>query len=263
MSVPPKAETAKRGRGRPRKGEVTQYKGGRKGGRVTRDIDGVSVRKRVRLETLDEAVARKKLERLGKNPAAPITIAHSDETFAEAAERISAKRGAAKKLLADSMSARAAGLPLEDLDKLKNHAFPLIGALPVTAVTTKHVQRILKAMQAAGLELQTAKHVRNAMNAVFKDIVLDDELPYELAGNPVLVATMPDFGKRLKKERASLEDDELLVYMRWRHPVGTIPKSPSCNGKSCSRSGAALAASARATCMPTDGSISRSATALF
>lgn len=208
-SPPPKdgLQAPKRGRGRPRTGQLTQYTGGRLGARVTRDIDGESVRKRVKLETRDGGAAQKKIERLAKNPTAPVAIAHSDETFAEAAERLDPERS--RKIVRGH----------EELGKLKLHAFPIIGALPVTAVTTDHIETVLDAVMQKGRDQQTVKHVLNAMNAVFKHIKRDKTLPYRLGANPVLAATMPEFAKRLKKVTMALEDHELGVYLRWRHPV--------------------------------------------
>jgi integrase len=207
--MPPKerAEGLNKKRGRPRKGQVTQYTGGRLGARVTRDIDGEPVRKRVKLDTLDDAVAKKKLLRLAKSPEAPVAIAILGETFQEASERVIPKRSATPQR------------SRHDLGQLALHVWPLIGATAMTAVTVDDIETVLDAARDKGLGWQSVKHIKNKINVVFKDVKRDKKLPYRLASNPVLAVTLPEFAKVTKKVTAVLRDEELLVYLGWVHPV--------------------------------------------
>jgi hypothetical protein len=194
----------KRGRGRPRTFQLVQNAHGKVGGRVTRTIDGETVRKRVKLETSDDAVAKIKLRRLAHDPSAPVAVASSDETFMEAAIRVNADR-----IRAGIYRAK------DELDRIKNHA-SAIADIPITSVTSKDIKRVMKAMQAAGGSRQSVKHLRGYIKLTFDALVDDDDCL--VASNPVLATKLPEFRKTVKKIRAVLEDAELFVYLDYKHP---------------------------------------------
>jgi hypothetical protein len=165
------------------------------------------VRKRVKLDTLDDAVAKKKLVRLAKSPEAPVTIAILGETFQEASERVITKRSPTHRRAKD------------DLGHLALHVWPLMRLKPMTAVTIDDIETVLDAARDMGLGWQSVKHIKNKINVVFKDVKRDKKLPYRLASNPVLIVTLPEFAMVTKKVTAVLRDAELLVYLGWVHPV--------------------------------------------
>jgi hypothetical protein len=198
-------QRVKRGRGRPRTAQLVRNAGGKVGGRVTRTIDGETVRKRVQLETTDDAVARIKLRRLARDTSAPVTAATACETFLEEAERIGALRVQAGKVRAG-----------DELGKLRLHAGPLLG-MPVTSVTSDDINTVLDAAQAAGKSKNTVKNIKVAISVVFAALVRDRASPVK--NNPARGASLPAYEKKLKKIRAVLEDPELFLYLDFTHPI--------------------------------------------
>jgi hypothetical protein len=195
----------KRGRGRPRSFQLVQNAHGKVGGRVTRTIDGETVRKRVKLETTDDAVARIKLRRLARDTTAPVEVASSDETFLEEAERIGKLRVKAGKVRAG-----------EELGKIVRHAGALHD-MPVTSVTSDDINMVLDAAQAAGKSKNTVKNLKVAISVVFAALVRDRASPVK--NNPARGASLPEYEKKFKKIRAVLEDAELFVYLAFIHPI--------------------------------------------
>lgn len=203
--------TPKRKRGRPRKPRPVRLSDGRIGARVTLDLDGETVRKRLKFDTTDAQVMSRKIARLAKEPALPIAILTASDTFAEAAVRVNDKRVTAGIVRAD-----------EEIKWLRRHVFdyrpddaaedePTFGDRPVAAITSELVKAALEAARDRGLGRGSVKHIRKAMKATFDAA--------KVKPSPMAEAPMPAFRAVLKKEHAVLEDDELILYVQWQHPV--------------------------------------------
>jgi hypothetical protein len=209
VSMSPKDERAdgtKMKRGRPRKGQITQYAGGRLG-RVSRDIDGESVRKRVKLDTLDDAVAKKKA---GSARQKSRGARRDRRTRRDVSGGVRADH---HQEVADAQARK--GRPRA----LALHVWPLMGLNPMTAVTIDDIETVLDAARDKGLGWQSVKHIKDKINVVFEDVKRDKKPPYLLASNPVLGVTLPEFAVVTKKVTAVLRDAELLIYLGWVHPV--------------------------------------------
>lgn len=201
----PKAAEPKRRPGRPRKAAPSRLAGGERGARVTLTIDGVSVRKRVRLSTSDAAVATKKIERLqaASLDGAPAVVADS---FREVAAVVFAAR-------------KARGVKRVDIElgRVDKHVFPFVGKLggqafgdrALSAITADEVKELLEAKRDEGYAFDQVKKIRAGMRYVF-----EHGKSAVMAGAP-----MPPFLATLKKRRAVPGDGVLLVYLGWQHPV--------------------------------------------
>jgi hypothetical protein len=199
------SDAPKKPRGRPRSFQLVQNAHGKVGGRVTRTIDGETVRRRVRLETSDDDVARVKLRRLSREPGAPVEAATARETFLEEAERIGRRRTLAGKVRAG-----------DELGKILLHARALHD-VPVTSVTSDDINVVLDQAMARGLGKSSVKNLKVAISVVFSALVRERASPVK--NNPARGASLPEFEKKPKKIRAVLEDAELFRYLDFVHPV--------------------------------------------
>lgn len=169
------------------------------------DIDGETVRKRVRFETTDPLVAKRKIQRMASE-ALPVSVATAAATFWEEAEAVHAER-----------VARGVHRPDIEIGRIKNHVRAFVGALSkvpfgdraLGAISADEVTELLTSQRNAGYSRQQVKHIRNYLKYVFESRKLDtlDRVP------------LPIFKATVAKERAVLEDAELLTYLGYQHPV--------------------------------------------
>lgn len=121
------------------------------------------------------------------------------ETFRESCERIVA--------IADRNGMVTAG---ERLSRLRRHAWPTLGALPVTEIRSGQISSVLEtAARAGGLSRQSVIHLRNDIAKVFAELVRDGILEFnpgksERVRTPVVA--------RDRRKRAVLDDAEFLQF---------------------------------------------------
>ncbi len=194
----------KRKPGRPRGASSRRLSSGKRGARMTLTIDGVSVVKRVQLETADPAVATVKIERLqsADHQAAP---AASADTFREVAQVVFEAREARKVKAVHIETGRLAKHVLPFVGKLRETPF---GERRVATITGDEVLELLAHKRDEGYGFEQVKKMRQAIK-----YVLDH------AKRPGLASEMPPFAAVLQKSRAVARDEVLLAYLRWEHPV--------------------------------------------
>src|SRR5690606_12162596 len=102
----------------------------------------------------------------------------------------------------------------DEISRLRRWACPEIGKLDVRAIQPKHVHAVLVAARDAGKARQTVVHLRQDIANVF------DALKAEgvVSSNPAAGVELPLFKKTPTKTRAVLTDEELAIYLAWRHP---------------------------------------------
>ncbi|MCA9622207.1 MAG: hypothetical protein KC731_24455, partial [Myxococcales bacterium] len=166
--------------GRKRTGRLVERRSGWRA-HVTLTIDGVAVRKMVDLGTTDRAVAKRKLRALLRNDQhesaeAAVAAAETPLSVAEAVEQAHAR-----------WQGEDLGDAATRLGRLRDYVLPHIGDMAARSVQGSDVSDVLLAAKAAGLSKQSVLHVRNAMNAVFKDLWLDQVIDE----NPVSRSRMP------------------------------------------------------------------------
>jgi integrase len=188
--------------GRPRKGSI-QYRGRTWYAVLTVTIDGESMRKWVRLDTDNKAIARRKLARLLKDTPGSLDglteAAQSPEAYKELADRVGASRKVAG--IADTYS--------EELRE-KHWILDEIGHLPVTAIRSDHIAGIYENARAAGKSLSHLRHLRAVLRTRFM-VALQEEM---IASSPVDRVKLPKV-KIDRRERAVVTDVELAIYLAW------------------------------------------------
>ena len=171
-------------------------------------VDGERVRLTRALGTHNRAVAKRKLAKLvAAAQRGEVADATAAETFEEAAERVYQAR-----VEAGADDPRG---PRAELASLRHHAFETIGPIAVDAITPKDINSVLDAGKDAGLARQSVQHLRQRMANVFEALRREGAV----TTNPVREASMPKFGKQVRRERAVLTDHELAVYLSWEHPL--------------------------------------------
>lgn len=174
---------------------------------LTLDVEGETIRKPFPLGTRDKTIARRKADRLvaQQRTALPKELEASAavlETYAEASARIRALR-------------RAQGL--KDIDNEEGrdrlYVIPRLGGRDVCTVKSSDVRAVLDAALAVGKSYGTLQHIRHAMHTVFDSLWRDEVI----GENPVARVRVPK-GKRDRRERAVLTDNELAIYLAWQHP---------------------------------------------
>lgn len=195
--------TEKRGPGRPRTATPKRTKEGHSA-RVWVECEGEKVRTTVKLGTKSRIVARARSKRVLAGEA-PELVAEKSESFESAARRW--------------LEASAVKDRKRMLGRLSNHAFPVIGQIPVSELTSVHIFDVLE--DVAGKVGGWTGSVRNVRDAISKVLgllvarrVLDvnEALRIKLKGKDSLG------GKRLRKvrpPRAVLTDGEFEPFLAW------------------------------------------------
>lgn len=146
----------KRGPGRPRRATPVKTKEGYSA-RVWVEREGERVRVAVKLGTKSRVVATARKNRLLEG-AAPELLADKSRSFAEMAEEIIGASG-----LKDMRRV---------LSRLRRYAYPLIGEMPVSDVTSVHIQEVLEEVAAArGGYTGSVRNVRDHISAVLGPLV--------------------------------------------------------------------------------------------
>lgn len=195
----------KRGRGRPRGPRPERLAGGKLGARVTIDVDGETIRKRVKLETKEPLVADKKIEKLSAGVLS-VERAGDPTTFAEQVLAVHAARE----------KREVYGTKIE-LGRINKHVLPFVGGLrsepfgerALSSITADEVTELLEAQRDAGYSFDHVRHIRNYLNYVFDSRKL----------TVMATAPLPPFKAKVKKKRAVATDAELLTYLGYVHPI--------------------------------------------
>jgi integrase len=151
---------------RPRKGQLVWRKAGYSA-RYVATVEGVQVRRCVPLGTHDKAVAQAKLAALLAGNLDAAAAASSSETFEAAARRIVAASTIRTK---DSRLAR-----------LVKWAFPMLGAMKVTAIRATHVKAVVSAAREALGETSTVMHILHDIGGVLGELWRDEVLAENVA----------------------------------------------------------------------------------
>ncbi len=167
----------------------------------------VVVRPNFDLGTDQKSKARRIMDRIaeaierGEDPEkiAPV-VGGEPETFASYATAWHQRR-----------HARGVVSASDDLQRLQDHIFPVIGPMSVRAVKARNVRDVLDEAVEKGLASQTVQHIRKVMFQVFRDAVVDELVET----NPVEKVRTPEI-RAVKKERVILlagEFERLMTHL--------------------------------------------------
>lgn len=185
--------TEKRGPGRPRKATPIRTKTGYSA-RVWVEREGERVRETVKLGTKSKLVATARKNRLLKGEA-PELLADKSRSFADLADEIIGASG-----LKDMKRV---------LGRLRRYAYPLIGDMPVSDITSVHIGEVLEEVAAArGGYTGSVRNVRDNISAVLGPLVERRVLDLNEA---LRIKFKAKGGKRIRRvhlPRPVLTDDE-------------------------------------------------------
>lgn len=186
----------KRGPGRPRKATPHKTKEGHSA-RVWVEREGEKVRVSVKLGTQSRVVARARAKRVLAKSGCEL-FAEKSESFESAARRV--------------LELSVVRDKKKMLGRLENHAFPIIGAVPVSELTSVHVLDVLEEVAGkVGGWTGSVRNVRDAISKVLGALVerrvldVNEALRVKMRGKDTLG------GRRLRKvrpPRAVLTDEE-------------------------------------------------------
>ncbi len=200
---PPTGAQSKSGRKRGQNAGTLELRGRFWHAKLSVEVEGVRLRRRVNLGTDNRAVAVRKLAKLVAGELAVPEVAHAVETVREACERVHEAR-------------KADGVvdAVNEIARLRRFVYPEIERMPVTRVETRHVNAVLDAAKAAGKSQGTCQHLKQDIANVFAVLRREGVLK----SSPVDDAELPSFPKVPHKERSVLTDHELVRYLAWQHP---------------------------------------------
>jgi integrase len=124
------------------------------------------------------------------------------ETYAEAAARIRIQR---------ELEGRKAVSDERIHDAL--YLCPVFGELPVTEIRPSHIRDALEAARETGKSQKTLANIRGSASIVFEDLWRSEVIEENPVSRAPFVRAHVD-----RRERAVLTDEELVVYLAWRHP---------------------------------------------
>lgn len=193
----------KRGPGRPRKATPIRTKEGHSL-RVWVEREGEHVRETVKLGTQSRVVATARSKRVLAG-AAPELVAEKSESFESAARRV--------------LEASVIRDKKKMLGRLVLHAFPLLGNVPVSELTSVHVGDALEELAGkSGGWTGSVRNLRDAISKVLGSLVerrvldVNEALRIKMKGRDTLG------GRRLKKVRPPavvLTDEEFGAFIGW------------------------------------------------
>jgi integrase len=193
----------KRGPGRPRKATPIPTKEGHSA-RVWVEREGEVVRATVKLGTKSKLVANARKRRLLAGEM-PELLAEKSESFRAAAERI--------------LEASAAKNKKNILGQLRKYAFPVIGGMPVSEVTSVHILDVLADVEGVLGWTGTVKNVRDAVSMVLRVLVERRVLDVNEAQRIKFRSKDGSLGgKRIRKvrpPRVVLTDEEFERLIAW------------------------------------------------
>lgn len=192
-------------------------------GRFYATVEGERVRVCRALNTQNKAIARRKLARLIAEGNVAPEEAQRAETFEEAARRVvDAQRDAGMVTWKDR------------LYRLTAHAFPALGKMLPAQLKAVHVRDVLTEARDGGMAHETLKHLRGDVSKVLDDLWRAEELPENVVDRVEVPEALPSAVAEAKKERAVLEDDELVRYLAWEPSTAgrpPLPESQSGSGR--------------------------------
>jgi hypothetical protein len=199
--------TEKRKSGRPQAGQLIWKDNLGWYGRYYADVEGERVRVCRALHTENKAIAKRKLVRLIAAGNVSAEEAQRPETFEEAARRVIDE-------------AKAAGMSTwkDRLYRLEAYAFPTLAKMVPASIRAAHVRSLLDAARDLGKSRQTLVHLKNDVSVVLGELWRAELLPENVCARVQIPEALPAASERTKKERAVLEDDELVRYLGWQHP---------------------------------------------
>jgi integrase len=210
MSNTPKGSApARKGRGRPATGQLELRPSSGYWVRLTVTIDGERVRKWFALDTHDKSVAKLKASRMAKQAGQGVLNVHAAasegkrvETYQEAAARVRTQR---------ELEGRKAVSDERIHDTL--YLCPVFGEMPVTAIRPAHIRDALEAARETGKSQKTLANIRGSASIVFEELWRSEVIEENPVKRAPFVRAQVD-----RRERAVLTDEELVVYLGWRHP---------------------------------------------
>jgi integrase len=186
----------------PRKATGTLVnQGGHWFGRYWAMVDGERVRRFVDLDTQNELRAKQTLAKLVAADEAGVE-ADGVELVAQAGDRIIGDRE------------RLGQSPRGERSYFVRYVVPVLGHMPVTAVSKGDVLSVLEAARDAGRAGETIAHLKKSMSAVFKQLRREEvisELP--IPTNDELPEALPETID--DRAKSVLSDDELLIYLSY------------------------------------------------
>jgi integrase len=161
-------------------------------------VDGVEVKKQVKLETKHRAVAEKKLADMiaGATPA-PEPEGAAD-TFKGAAER-----------LCEQWRVEGLGDWKRRRSRLRRFAFPVIGHFTIPSIRTSQIREVLAAGLGGGLSRSSLHQLRTDCSQVF-EVFRDDQI---IDVNPARLAKLPPKAVTDLRPRLVLTDEEINRFM--------------------------------------------------
>lgn len=154
-------EQQKRGGGRPREAEPERNADGTFSVRLTMEVEGETVRKRIHLGTTDRAVAKKRAERIMNGEAQELVVQRG-RTFREVAERVMAESIIRTKKERES--------------RLKRYVYPLLGSMPPEEIKVADVKACLAKVEDELGWTKTVRHVKDDISSILGALFGDGEL---------------------------------------------------------------------------------------
>jgi integrase len=155
----------------------------------------------------DKARARYALARLIAANAHGKEAAEQGETFEQAARRV-----------VDDQKRGGTATWSERLSRLEKYVFPKIGAMTPKHIKASTVLALLKDVRDLGRSQQTMTHVKVDISIVLGDLLQNDDIERNVCSKLDVPEALPAASERTKKEREVLSDEELSLYLSWRHP---------------------------------------------
>lgn len=157
---------AKRGGGRPREAEPERNADGSFSVRLTMEVEGETVRKRIHLGTSDRAVAKVRAQRLMNGEGEDLVV-KKGSTFREVAERI--------------MKESIIHTAKERSSRLRRYAFPILGDIPPEEIKVQDIKACLGKMEDELGWTNSIKHLRNDISHILGTLYSEQELKENVA----------------------------------------------------------------------------------
>lgn len=170
-----------------------------------------TVRKSYPLETRDKRLANLKRAELAKKLQRDGVLPSPVEPEAKP---VLLFQGAAEALLEKSKIKTIA----DRVRRVTAWAYPAIGNMPVGEIMPRDISRVLEACRDAGKAKQTVQHLKADLSSLFHKFEHEGWVPFG-HGDVVRKTPLPEDLKVDDRARSVLTDDELRVYLDFRHPI--------------------------------------------
>lgn len=94
---------------------------------------------------------------------------------------------------------------------LKNHILPTLGAMKLREVRRDHIQQIVSGIIGKGKSVQTAKHVKNIVSAIFRHAI---ECEWISSANPAAHVRLPEMERRIMPALSFQQVSNLLAVLQ-------------------------------------------------